>query len=363
VLASVFDTLPGHIAVLDGEGTIVAVNAAWRRFWADNGGTDPRACVGTDYLAVCVRAGAAVPGAAAVEAGLRRVLAGSGPFELEYPCDGPGTRRRFQMHAARWAGRGPVRVVVSHADVTDRWLAEQSLREADRRKDEFLAMLAHELRNPLAPMRNAVRFVARSEVLTPSGRASVEMIGRQLEQLTQLVDDLLDVSRITRGKVELRLRPIDVRDAVRRAVDAIGSEAAARGHAVSVALPPHPVRVDADPVRLAQMLGNLLGNACKYTPDGGRIDVVVTADEGAVEVRVTDTGMGIEPDQIARLFELFQQGDAAPGRAPGGLGVGLTVVRELAELHGGRVSASSPGPGRGASFAVALPRREPPGEG
>ncbi len=361
VLAPVFDTLPSLIAVLDAEGGIVAVNAAWRRFGTDSGAKDPAVGLGTNYLSVCARAREACAEAGEVEDGLRRVLSGETEgFDLEYPCETPERPMWFQLQASRWQGGGPVRVVVSHTDVTARALAERALRDADRRKDEFLVMLAHELRSPLAPLLNAARVVERTEPLSARGREAIAMVSRQARQLSRLVDDLLDVSRITRGKIALQCTPVDVGAAVRGAIEAAAADALVRGHRVELDLPEPPLRVDADPVRLAQMLGNLLENAFKYTPDGGRIGVSVVADAETVEIAVSDTGIGIDPAKIPQLFELFHQVDPTLDRASGGLGIGLTVVRRLVELHGGRVHATSPGAGQGATFTLALPRLHPP---
>jgi hypothetical protein len=357
VLAPVFDTLPSLIAVLDAEGRIVAVNAAWRRVGTDSGASDPAVGLGSNYLSVCARARDACAEAGEVEDGLRRVLSGETErFDLEYLCETPERPMWFQLQASRWQGGGPVRVVVSHTDVTDRALAERALRDADRRKDEFLVMLAHELRSPLAPLINAARVVERTEPLTERGRDAMAMVSRQARQLSRLVDDLLDVSRIAQGKIALLCRPVDVGAAVRGAIEAAAADVQARGHRVELDLPVSPLRVDADPVRLSQMLGNLLDNACKYTPDGGRIVVSVEAHAETVEISVTDTGIGIDPAKIPELFELFHQVDTTLDRASGGLGIGLTVVRRLAELHGGRVHATSAGAGQGAIFTLELPR-------
>jgi signal transduction histidine kinase len=229
------------------------------------------------------------------------------------------------------------------------------LAESDRRKDQFLAMLAHELRNPLAPLRNAVEILR----LNPAGAEAVEsatdLMDRQLAQLVRLVDDLLDVSRISRGKIELRLERVDLVSTVAEVVEALRPEAGRFEHDLTVSLPDGPLYVDADPTRLAQVVGNLLHNACKFTPPHGQISLFVTQDAGKAVLRVTDSGIGINPDQLPRIFDLFVQGDTSLERAQSGLGIGLTLVKQLVEMHGGTVEAGSKGEGTGAHFVVRLP--------
>ncbi len=234
--------------------------------------------------------------------------------------------------------------------------AVAALREADRRKDEFLAMLAHELRNPLAPLRNAIGVLSRTLPEGTPHRQTVEMSDRQVRRLTRLVDDLLDVSRITQGKIALHREPVPIAEAVADAAEAVRPSIEQRRQRLTVRLPETAPVVLADGVRLAQVFENLLSNASKYTDAGGAIDVEVDDAGDAVSVRVRDTGIGLPPDQLERVFELFTQVDSSRDRAQGGLGIGLSLVRQLVELHGGTVSASSDGPGRGASFVVTLPR-------
>ncbi|HEV7282401.1 MAG TPA: PAS domain S-box protein [Pirellulaceae bacterium] len=229
-------------------------------------------------------------------------------------------------------------------------LLYDELREADRRKDEFLAMLAHELRNPLAPIRSGLDLLG----LIGTDGQIIEPMQQQVEHLVRLVDDLLDVSRIMRGKVELRKEPVNLSSVVARAVATARPLIEAHGHEFSLELPPEPVPLDADPVRLAQVIGNLLINAAKYTPDGGRIRLSAQAANGDAVVEVSDTGIGIEPDLLPRVFDLFTQAERTVDRSQGGLGIGLTLVKSLVELHGGSVSAHSEGPGRGSQFAVRL---------
>jgi PAS domain S-box-containing protein len=229
------------------------------------------------------------------------------------------------------------------------------LREADRRKDEFLATLAHELRNPLAPIRNAVAILKGPCANGADAARARDMMERQLRHLVRLVDDLLDVSRIVRGKIELRTEPVELRAAVESAVETAQPLIDAQGHALAVSLPAGPVWLEADAVRLSQVIANLLTNAAKYTEPGGRIDLAAERVGDEAVVRVSDTGIGIEPELLPRVFEPFVQEGRSAARAQGGLGIGLTLVRGLVQMHGGSVSAHSEGPGRGSEFVVRLP--------
>jgi len=240
-------------------------------------------------------------------------------------------------------------------DITSRKQAEEALREADRRKDEFLAMLAHELRNPLAPIRNAVQILRRAGSSDPILQRSRDIIDRQVEHLARLVDDLLDISRITRGKIELRKESVVVADIVQRAVEQSRPLIEARRHELSVHLPSEPVYVEGDFVRLAQVVSNLLNNAAKYTDEGGRISVSAARVGSEVLIRVRDTGRGLDPAAVSHLFELFYQVDRTLDRAEGGLGIGLSLVKRLVEMHRGRVEAFSQGRGHGSEFVVRLP--------
>ncbi|MGZ8244779.1 sensor histidine kinase [Methylomagnum sp.] len=234
--------------------------------------------------------------------------------------------------------------------------SEQALREADRRKDEFLALLGHELRNPLAPIRNAVQIMKRTNLDAARIAWCRDVIDRQAEHLARLVNDLLDVSRISRGKIELRREPLALADIVQRAVETSRPLIDARGHELTVRLPPEPVRVEGDRVRLAQVVSNLLNNAAKYTDKGGRIMLVVEPSHEDVLIRVRDNGRGIDPAALSCLFELFYQVDRTLDRAEGGLGIGLSLVRSLVAMHGGAIWAVSEGRGRGSEFLVRLPR-------
>ncbi len=230
------------------------------------------------------------------------------------------------------------------------------LKEADRRKDEFLAMLAHELRNPLAPLRNALYIVRqRGPERRAVSRQAWDLMDRQIGHLVRLVDDLLDVSRITRGRVELRKEVIDLAEVATRAVEAARPLIDARRHRLTYEGPPEPVRVEADPVRLTQVIGNLLNNAAKYTDEGGRITLTVGREVREAVVRVRDTGTGIPPEMLPAVFDLFTQAERTLDRAQGGLGIGLTLVRSLVEMHGGTVQVFSAGVGAGSEFVVRLP--------
>lgn len=226
--------------------------------------------------------------------------------------------------------------------------------EADKRKDEFLAMLAHELRNPLAPLRTALELLKLEPSPQVVGRAKATM-ERQVANLTRLVDDLVDVSRITRGKIALKRTVLDVRQRVSDAVSAAQPSASRKDLRLELRLPEHPVIVDADPVRLEQMLGNLIGNAMKFTLPGGYIRVSLEVDRESAVMRVRDSGVGIPGDHLDKVFELFGQATAPLDRSQGGLGIGLTVVRMIAELHGGRALIFSDGVGHGTEAVVHLP--------
>ncbi len=243
----------------------------------------------------------------------------------------------------------------TNTDVTKQREAEEALRETDRRKDEFLAMLAHELRNPLAPIRNAVqvlKLIGPAEASMERARAVIE---RQTHHLTRLVEDLLDVSRITQGKVRLTQEPLELQVIINRAVETSRPLIDARRHQLTVVLPPEPVQVEGDLTRLVQIVGNLLNNAAKYTDEGGQIRVEAAAEAGQSVIRVRDNGAGLSADLLPHVFDLFTQADRSLDRSQGGLGIGLTLVRQLVELHGGRVEARSDGPNQGSEFIVRLP--------
>jgi signal transduction histidine kinase/CheY-like chemotaxis protein len=226
---------------------------------------------------------------------------------------------------------------------------------ADRQKNEFLSMLAHELRNPLAPIRNAVEVMRLRPEAPPEFSWACDVIDRQIRQLTRLVDDLLDVSRITRGKIDLRSDVIDLCVAAQHAVEASRPFVESKGHILNVNLPPDSLRVHGDPARLAQVLTNLLINAAKYTEESGQIWLAARREGSDALVSIRDNGVGIPADMLATVFDLFVQVEQAIDRTQGGLGVGLTLVKRLVELHGGSVAANSAGPGKGSEFVVRLP--------
>jgi signal transduction histidine kinase len=231
----------------------------------------------------------------------------------------------------------------------------EALAEGDRRKDEFLAMLAHELRNPLGAISTAAYILAEKRLAEPPIARSVAIIQRQALHLARLVDDLLDVSRITRGKVELRRMPLDLREVVRQAVETTRPLVEARRHHLVLALADEPLPLLADPTRIEQVLANLIRNAVKFTEAGGRIEIEAAARGGYAVVRVRDSGVGIARELLPRVFDLFIQGQQGLDRSVGGLGIGLTLVRSLVEMHGGRVEAHSDGSGRGSEFTIWLP--------
>ncbi len=239
-------------------------------------------------------------------------------------------------------------------DVTERRDAEDALREADRRKDEFLATLAHELRNPLSPIRTGLQVLNLTDD-ADTARRTRQMMERQLGHMVRLIDDLLDVSRITSGKVALQRERIALQDAARSAIESARPAIEAARHRLDVAMPGDALWVDADPTRLAQVLGNLLGNAAKYTPDGGDIRLTVHACDGEACITIADSGLGIPREALGEVFGMFAQVNRTLDRAQGGLGIGLALAQRLTEMHGGRIVAESEGLGHGATFTVHLP--------
>jgi PAS domain S-box-containing protein len=245
-------------------------------------------------------------------------------------------------------------------DISDRKRVEAERQEADRRKDEFLATLAHELRNPLAPIRNAVQILRLAAAEPGQHGVALGIMDRQLEQMVRLIDDLLDVSRISRGALELRREPIELDAAVDRAIETSRPLIDDARQELVVRLLDEPVHLHADLARLSQVFANLLNNASKYTPEGGRIGLTAEREGDAVVVTVTDSGRGIPEDKLASIFDLFTQLDSSLDRPHGGLGVGLSLARRIVEMHGGWIEARSGGEGRGSQFAVTLPTTAPP---
>ncbi|HET9599218.1 MAG TPA: MASE1 domain-containing protein [Anaeromyxobacteraceae bacterium] len=289
---------------------------------------------------------------------IEAVLAGR-RVEYDEPVHfaGTGVRHLHVMYVPDIGDRGEVvGWLASIVDHTDRKLAEEAVREADRRKSEFLAVLSHELRNPLTPIRNALHVLRRVPDGSERAIRARAVIERQTIQLTRLVDDLLDMTRISKGKIQLRRRRVPVGELVRNVVNDHRPVFEARRIEVDLHIDPGPLWVDGDDVRLAQIVGNLVQNAAKFTNAGGHVAVrVERAGASHVSIRVADDGIGIDPAIMKGLFEPFTQADKSLDRSAGGLGLGLAVARALVEMHGGRIEVSSPGPGRGSAFAVSLP--------
>jgi signal transduction histidine kinase/CheY-like chemotaxis protein len=247
-------------------------------------------------------------------------------------------------------------IFVEGSDVTVRKQVEDELRAANRQKDQFLAMLAHELRNPLAPITTAAQLLKMGTLDAKGVRNASDIIARQAEHMTDLVNDLLDVSRVTRGLVTLEKEELDVNAVVAGALEQVRPLIESKRHSLTMQLSGEPVHVLGDRTRLVQVLSNILNNAAKYTPPGGQILVRVTATDDRVVVVVSDNGIGIEPEVLPYIFELFTQAERTPDRSQGGLGIGLALVKSLVALHGGTVDARSEAPGRGSEFEICLPR-------
>ncbi len=297
---------------------------------------------------------------ALVQASMDRVLdpqRSSGRYETEYRVvDAAGNERwvRGTGHVRFQHGR-PLHVIGTVQDVSTQKAIEAALRVADRRKDEFLATLAHELRNPLAPIRNAAQILASPKLDETALQWSRQVIQRQVTHMAWLLDDLLDVARITQGKLELRRERISLAGVIETAVEAARPLIDGKRHALAIELPEPDVEIDADPLRLAQVISNLLTNAAKYTDPGGRIALVACLAPPNLAITVRDTGIGISPGALRSIFEMFSQVADTLSRSEGGLGIGLALIKGLVELHGGSIEARSEGAGRGSEFVVHLP--------
>jgi len=247
---------------------------------------------------------------------------------------------------------GAVNVLV---DITEQKNHEEALREADHSKNLFLATLAHELRNPLAPIRNAVEILNLKSSPSPEMRWALDVIARQVEQMTRLIGDLLDIARITGNKLEVRKERVELATVLKMAVETSSPLIHVCGQELEIRMPEEPIHLHADAARLAQVISNLLNNAAKFTQRGGRILLTASHDGTTASISVLDSGMGIPPEMLNRIFEVFTQGEPTKDGPNSGLGIGLTLVKQLVELHGGTVRVRSDGPGRGSEFIVNLP--------
>jgi two-component system CheB/CheR fusion protein len=354
-LEAAFAAMPHGIMVYDAAGSMVRTNAAARALYD----IDP---FGVDIETLAKRLSSRrLDGRPIVREELPTVRALNGEqvlgerFVLTRP-DRQEMIVSFSSAALQLGGQA-IGAVTVWTDITDLIRTQQALRDADRRKDEFLAVLSHELRNPLAPIRNSLFILDRAVPGSEQARRAQAIIDRQVGHLTHLIDDLLDVTRIARNKIRLQCESLDLTDLVRRTIEDHRSLFEKNEVHLDVTLPAERIAVNADRTRLAQVVGNLLQNAAKFTGKGGRAQVSLAVDEtaGRAVIRVADTGVGISPELLARLFQPFAQADESMDRSKGGLGLGLALVKGLVELHGGEISVHSQGLGKGTEFVVRLP--------
>jgi PAS domain S-box-containing protein len=330
---------------------LLYVSPAYRRVWGD---AAPAPVPGSGHWAGHIHA----EDEAAVETAYR-ALAGGTPYEIEYRIVRPDGDTRWVAERAftvRDTRDRIYRLAGIVNDISERKANEMMLRDADRRKDEFLAMLAHELRNPLAPIRNAIELLDPSRAPAPQDFETMRaVIGRQVRHLSRLVDDLLDVARITQGKITLRQENVSLAAAIEAAIETVAPALDKKAHTLKTEMPDDSLYVIGDGVRIAQVLGNILSNAVKYTPQGGEILIDVRESDEVVQIAVRDNGVGMSAETIPVIFELFVQSQNSLERSEGGLGIGLPLARTLVELHGGQLEAFSGGPGHGSEFIVSLP--------
>jgi PAS domain S-box-containing protein len=359
-LDGILGSISDLFLAVDRDGTLTYCNRAVQRLLAGHG-VDANALLGDKPL----QRHPALAASPALQP-LREAFQRGREVQLE--LEAPAWQRWFAVRGAPTPDRG---FAIVATDVTERRRAEQALRaseaelqqrmqqlrEADRHKDEFLATLAHELRNPLAPIRNMLEVLRRTGTADDAVQQARTIMERQLRHVTRLIDDLLDVSRIRTGRIALRTARIDLAAVVQQALDGVLPAITAAKHRLTVSLPPQGLFVNGDPTRLAQVLGNLLDNACKYTEPGGHghIALRVTADGDTATIRVQDNGMGVPAGMLARIFDMFTQVDRSAARAQEGLGIGLSLVKRLVEMHGGTVEAHSGGLGEGCEVVVRLP--------
>jgi PAS domain S-box-containing protein len=343
------------VIVFDDAGNVVSMNPAGRRLH----GCGADCAMSHDVYVTRYRFERTDGAPVAVdERPLARALRGEAVHGVELSVrDAESGRRWVGIYSAvpLVSTEGRRLVTETIREVTELKRAFEALREADRRKDEFLAMLSHELRNPLAPIRSAVFLLERADPASDGARRAREVIARQVGHLARMVDDLLDVSRLARGRIELRRARLDLAELVRRVAEDHRLLLGERGITIDVVAPEAPIPVDGDATRLAQLLGNLLQNSAKFTPKGGKVTLEARGEGDHAVLHVRDTGAGIDPALLASVFEPFVQEERTLARSHGGLGLGLPLVKGLAELHGGTVEARSAGAGSGAEIVVRLP--------
>ncbi len=360
-LAAVLEATPAAVIVVNAQNEITLVNSQARQIWGDLPAADPKAWQG-QWADGGDRHGQRLspsdwPLSRALRGEMARDL-----IEIVSPRDSHERGIFVASAAPIWCSESAVEgAVVVAVDITDRVMAERTLRNTSERKDEFLAMLAHELRNPLAPIAMAAEMMRRPDTSTQAMHDSIAIIGRQVRHMRGLIDDLLDAARVNRGSIRLDQHCLDLRPLVGDAIEQAAALLQSVGHELQVNLPEQELPVNGDAKRIVQVLVNLLNNAAKYTPAGGCIAIEAKADGCWVSVAVADNGIGMDEDTLLRAFDLFAQADRSADRQQGGLGIGLALVKKLVELHGGRVIARSEGPGCGSRVTIRLPLCLPKG--